>query len=69
MKAISGKRMCRVLEKNGWQLVRTKGSHHAYQKEDNEKTITVPVHGNKDLKPGTQRGIMKDAGLEESDLS
>jgi predicted RNA binding protein YcfA (HicA-like mRNA interferase family) len=60
--------MCRVLEENGWVLVRTKGSHHAYQKPDNEATIIVPVHGNKDLKRGTQHGIMKDAGLTEDDL-
>jgi predicted RNA binding protein YcfA (HicA-like mRNA interferase family) len=31
-------------------------------------TIIVPVHGNDDLKPGTQHGIMKDAGLTEDDL-
>jgi len=28
----------------------------------------VPVHGNQDLKPGTQRGIMRDAGLTEGDV-
>jgi len=25
-------------------------------------------HGNQDLKPGTQRGIMRDAGLTDADL-
>lgn len=29
---------------------------------------TVPVHGNTDLKPGTQRSIMRDAGLTDADL-
>ncbi|HEV3082746.1 MAG TPA: type II toxin-antitoxin system HicA family toxin [Gemmataceae bacterium] len=60
--------MCRVLEKNGWVLARIKGSHHAYQKPGNPGTVVVPVHGNRDLKPGTQHGIMKDAGLTERDL-
>ena len=60
--------MCRVLERHGWALIRVKGSHHAYQKPDNPLTVTVPVHRNQDLKPGTQRGIMKDAGLSEDDL-
>ncbi|HJT35820.1 MAG TPA: type II toxin-antitoxin system HicB family antitoxin [Pirellulales bacterium] len=36
--------------------------------EGNPKTVVVPVHGNKDLKPGTQHGIMRDAGLTEQDL-
>jgi predicted RNA binding protein YcfA (HicA-like mRNA interferase family) len=30
--------------------------------------VIVPVHGNKDLKPGTQRAIMKDAGIADADL-
>jgi predicted RNA binding protein YcfA (HicA-like mRNA interferase family) len=60
--------MCRVLKKRGWVLVRKKGSHHAFQKPGNPNTVIVPVHGNKDLKPGTQHGIMKDAGLLEDDL-
>lgn len=68
MKPVSGKRMGRILEKNGWVLVRIKGSHHAYQNPDQPGTIVVPVHGNADLRPGTQRAIMTDAGLTDDDL-
>jgi predicted RNA binding protein YcfA (HicA-like mRNA interferase family) len=68
VKAISGKRMCRILEKHGWVKVRSKGSHHAFQKPGQPETIIVPVHGNKDLKRGTQHDIMKQAGLTETDL-
>ena len=60
--------MCRALKKCGWILVRTKGSHHAFQHPEHPGTIIVPIHGNKTLKPGTQHGIMKDAGLTEDDL-
>ena len=68
MKPISGKRMCQVLKKQGWKHVRTKGSHHSFKKTGHVATIIVPVHGNKDLKPGTQRAIMNDAGLTDEDL-
>jgi predicted RNA binding protein YcfA (HicA-like mRNA interferase family) len=68
VKPVSGKRMCRILEINGWVLVRTRSSHHAYQKPGHPATIIVPVHGNQDLKAGTQRTIMKDAGLTDDDL-
>jgi predicted RNA binding protein YcfA (HicA-like mRNA interferase family) len=68
VKPVSGKRMCRVLEKHGWVLIRSRGSHRAYQMPGYPITIVVPVHGNNDLKPGTQRSIMKDAGLIEGDL-
>ncbi len=60
--------MCQVLKKHGWKHVRTKGSHHAFKKTGHTATIIVPVHGKKDLKPGTQRAIMSDAGLTDEDL-
>ncbi|MBN9120197.1 MAG: type II toxin-antitoxin system HicA family toxin [Planctomycetes bacterium] len=68
MKPVSGRRMCRVLEARGWELVRVSGSHHVYRNPTSGKQVTVPVHGNKDLKPGTQRSIMRDAGLTDDDL-
>jgi predicted RNA binding protein YcfA (HicA-like mRNA interferase family) len=67
MKAVSGKEMCRILERQGWVLTRIRGSHHRYQKTGHPP-VTVPVHGNKALKKGTQRDIMNNAGLTEDDL-
>lgn len=68
MKPVSGRRMCRVLEARDWELVRVSGSHHVYRNATTGEQTTVPVHGNKDLKPGTQRSIMRDAGLTDNDL-
>jgi predicted RNA binding protein YcfA (HicA-like mRNA interferase family) len=69
MKAVSGKRFCKVLEKHGWVLKRkTKGSHFIYAKPGNPGTISVPVHGDRDLKKGLQADLMKQAGLTEADL-
>lgn len=68
MKVISGKRMCRVLELRGWTLARIHGSHHVYRDSTTGRRTVVPVHGNDDLKPGTQRSIMRDAGLSDADL-
>lgn len=68
MKSVSGKQMCRILEQQGWILVRINGSHHIYRHAASGRRIVVPVHGNQDLKPGTQHGIMRDAGLTETDL-
>ena len=68
MKAVSGKQMCRVLERNGWYLDRIRSSHHIYKKTGHAASLSVPVHGNKTLKAGLQRGLMKQAGLSEKDL-
>ena len=68
MRAVSGKELCKALERKGWRNVRTRGSHHVYASPDGSITITVPVHANRTLPTGTQHGIMKTAGLTEADL-
>nr|WP_256091457.1 type II toxin-antitoxin system HicA family toxin [Candidatus Thiosymbion oneisti] len=50
MKTVSGKTFCKFLEQHGWELQHVRGSHHIYTKSDREGILTVPVHGNKDLK-------------------
>jgi predicted RNA binding protein YcfA (HicA-like mRNA interferase family) len=63
MKAISGKEFCRLLERNGWYLVRVHGSHHHYSKLGAPVLISVPVHGNKPLKKGTLKALLQKADL------
>jgi predicted RNA binding protein YcfA (HicA-like mRNA interferase family) len=60
--------MCKVLERHGWELARINGSHHIYTQPGNPVTVTLPVHGNRSLRTGTQRQIMRNAGLIEKDL-
>ncbi|AFZ50334.1 type II toxin-antitoxin system HicA family toxin [Dactylococcopsis salina] len=66
MKSISGKKLGQILERNGWKLVRIKGSHHRYQKDN--MSISIPIHGNQDVKIGLLKSVMKQANLTESDL-
>lgn len=68
MKAISGKALCRVVERHGWRLQRVTGSHHIYTKVGSRVRLSIPVHGNRDLPLGTLRGLLSDAGLSETDL-
>lgn len=68
MKSISGKRLCRLLEIRGWTLQRIRGSHHIYTHPDYTAILTIPVHGNEDLKRGTLNQLLKSAQLTEQDL-
>jgi predicted RNA binding protein YcfA (HicA-like mRNA interferase family) len=68
VKPVSGKRMCKVLEARGWTLRRINGAHHIYGRPGVSVRVPVPVHGNDDLKTGTQRKIMRGAGLTDADL-
>ncbi|APB34040.1 YcfA family protein [Gloeomargarita lithophora Alchichica-D10] len=68
MKSISGRALCKILERHGWNLKRITGSHHIYTKNEVQVILSIPVHGNRDLPLGTLRAILKDAGLRPSDL-
>ncbi len=68
MRAVSGRRFCRVLESHGWELRRIKGSHHIYARTESSVRISVPVHGARVLKIGLQRHLMKLAEVDESEL-
>jgi predicted RNA binding protein YcfA (HicA-like mRNA interferase family) len=69
LKAISGKRFCRLLEDKGWELKRVNGSHHIYVRAGVAARISVPAHGNNPLKLGLQKHLMKVAEVDETELS
>ena len=54
------------VQRRNWSLDRIQGSHHIYVQPGNPLLASVPVHGNKTLKPKTQRSIMKAAGLTKN---
>ena len=68
MKAVSGKELCRLLERSDWSLLRVQGSHHIYGRPGSRVRLSVPVHGSKSLKKGLLRHLLKTAGLSEEDL-
>lgn len=69
MKPVSGRQMCKALERRGWVLVRISSSHYIYSHPGPPRVVvSIPVHGNRDLKTGTQRDLMRTAGLTEDDL-
>jgi predicted RNA binding protein YcfA (HicA-like mRNA interferase family) len=68
MKSVSGKTLCKVVERKGWELKRITGSHHIYTKVGFDSILSIPVHGSRDLPTGLLRKLLKDAGLTEQDL-
>jgi predicted RNA binding protein YcfA (HicA-like mRNA interferase family) len=54
----------RVLEKDGWRLVRTKGSHRQFQHHAKAGTVTVAGKLGVDVPRGTLNSILKQAGLK-----
>ncbi|TGK94030.1 type II toxin-antitoxin system HicA family toxin [Leptospira brenneri] len=59
---VTGKELVKILKNDGWELDRISGSHHILKKKD--KTLSVPVHNNRDIPTGTMNAILKQAGLK-----
>ena len=55
----------RLLQRDGWRLVRTRGSHRQYRHPHKPGTVTVAGKPSDDLPPGTWASIMRQSGLEE----
>jgi len=68
--AVDGKRVIRALIKAGFAVERIAGSHHLLVHRDNPaRAVTVPVHGSRDLKPGTLRAIVRQVGLSVEEFN
>jgi len=62
--AVDARRAIRALERAGFHVVRTSGSHRLLvHVADPARAVVVLHHGSRDLKPGTLRSIIKQAGL------
>ena len=59
---ISGKKLCKILEKLGFQRIYGKGGHIRYKHPDGRKTV-VPVHGNEEITIGLLGEILRQAKL------
>jgi predicted RNA binding protein YcfA (HicA-like mRNA interferase family) len=68
VKQISGKDLARVVQRKGWRLARVQGSHHIYTMPGRRERLVLPIHGNRPLKVGLLRSLMKIADLTGEDL-
>ena len=57
--------LIKKLEKDGWYLVRTRGSHRQFKHPQKRGTVTVAGKSSVDVPPGTLNAILKQAGLKK----
>lgn len=55
----------KLIEADGWTLVRTRGRHRQYKHPTKPGLVTIPGKLSKDLPAGLRRSILKQAGIEE----
>ncbi len=60
----TGRQARRALERGGFEVIRVVGSHHIMRHSGPpQRMLTVPIHGNKELKRATLASIIKQSGL------
>ena len=64
--SISGKKLCKIAEKLGFERVHQVGSHARYIHPDGRKTV-VPVHGDEELGKGLLIEILKQIKLSREE--
>lgn len=69
MRVLSGREFARLVERYGWRLLRVNGSHHIYGRSGSIARLSIPIHGNRLLKPGLQRHLAKLAEIPDDDLN
>jgi len=55
----------KLIEKDGWYLVTTKGSHRQYKHKIKPGRVTIAGHSADDLAPGTLNSVLKQAQLKK----
>ena len=61
---ISGKKLCKLLEKQGFEKIYGKGSHVRYKHPDGRRTV-VPIHSNEDISVSLLREILKQVEISK----
>jgi predicted RNA binding protein YcfA (HicA-like mRNA interferase family) len=65
MKTHKAKEVVDILKKNGWRLVKIKGSHHHFKHPFTKGKVTVPyVKSSEKIKIKTLKSIFKQAGID-----
>ena len=57
--------LIRMIERDGWYLVRTRGSHRQFRHPTKSGTVTIAGKLGLDVPPGTLNSVLKQAGLKD----
>ncbi|MFI5136070.1 MAG: type II toxin-antitoxin system HicA family toxin [Chitinophagales bacterium] len=60
------KEIIKLIEADGWFVVRQKGSHRQYKHLHKQGLVTIPIHRlSNDLSPGLEKSILKQAQIDK----
>ncbi|MDO8579508.1 MAG: type II toxin-antitoxin system HicA family toxin [bacterium] len=67
---LPARKVIQKLKKAGFFEIHKRGSHQYFKSADSTKTVTVPIHGSKDIPIGTLYNIVvRQAGLSVEEFN
>jgi len=66
--SIRARDVVRVATNIGFVFDRQRGSHAVYYRPHDKRRVVIPMHGSKDLKPGTLKAVINELGLTVDDF-
>jgi predicted RNA binding protein YcfA (HicA-like mRNA interferase family) len=55
----------RRLEREGWEHIRTRGSHRTFKHPERADIVTIAGHPNDEIQAGTWNNVQKQAGWKQ----
>ena len=65
--SLTSQKVVKILERKGFVLDRSKGSHRVYYNSENKRRVIIPYH-KKNLTKGTLMEILRQAGISKEEL-
>ncbi|MBK5291095.1 MAG: type II toxin-antitoxin system HicA family toxin [Acidobacteriia bacterium] len=56
--------LMKLVDRDGWRLVKTKGSHRQYKHPIKKGRVTIPGHPGDDVHPDTLNSVLSQADLK-----
>lgn len=66
--AITGRQAIEAFQTFGFVVDRVHGSHHLMKRPGHRFALSVPVHSNQTVPPGTLRSLIRAAGLSVAEF-
>ena len=60
--------LIKLIEKDGWYLVTTRGSHRQYKHPEKPGRVTIAGNPSHNIAPGTLNSILKQAQIEKEEV-
>jgi len=64
---LTGKQVIRAIQRAGFRVIRSKGSH-TFLRHDDGRTTVVPVHSGEIIGPGLLRTILREVEISIEDF-